>query len=121
VNDRTGPAYAPYVFAQEGQAKAARVKRSALAEAMRRLFAANRIHIETCGPPSKLRLQLVPATGERYKNELPSALPPRTFRNKSTDGSKFEKPAWHGHKYASIGPSIGFPLVPPIPHARART
>jgi RecA-family ATPase len=72
VNDRPGPAYAPVLFAEERKAKSARVKKIALAEAMRRLFDANRIHVETSGPPSKQRLQLVPgpakdATGERYK------------------------------------------------------
>jgi hypothetical protein len=41
------------VFAGQPEAKAARIKKDQLAEAMTRLFAANRIHVETFGRPSR--------------------------------------------------------------------
>lgn len=60
VNDRTGPAYAPAVFAHEPEARAAKIKKEALTDAMRRLFAGNRIHIEPCGRPSRPSFRLMP-------------------------------------------------------------
>jgi len=60
VNDKTGPTFAPTLFAQEAEAKAARVGKKALADAMRRLFASNRVHLETYGKPSRQFKRLVP-------------------------------------------------------------
>jgi RecA-family ATPase len=62
VNDRNGPAYAPALFAKEPEATTARISKDALADAMRRLFAANRIHIETGGRPSRPSYRLVPVS-----------------------------------------------------------
>jgi hypothetical protein len=46
VNDRSGPANAPSVFAKEREAKMAKVGKSALADAMRRLFEKGQIRVE---------------------------------------------------------------------------
>ncbi len=52
VSDKpTAPTYAPTMFSQEPGAKG--VSKARLADAMRRLFAANQIHIETYGRPSR--------------------------------------------------------------------
>jgi hypothetical protein len=45
--------YAPAEFGKEPEAKSAGFKKAALESAMRRLFAANRIHVEPYGPPSR--------------------------------------------------------------------
>jgi RecA-family ATPase len=52
VSDKpTAPTYAPTMFSQEPAAKG--VSKARLADAMRRLFAANKIHVETYGRPSR--------------------------------------------------------------------
>jgi RecA-family ATPase len=58
VGEKPGTSYAPALFEKETVAKAAGLKSSALAEAMRRLFAANKIHIETYGRPSRPHMRL---------------------------------------------------------------
>jgi RecA-family ATPase len=60
VNDKTGPTYAPTLFAQEAEAKAARIGKQAFANAMRRLFSNDRIHLEPYGKPSRQFKRLVP-------------------------------------------------------------
>jgi RecA-family ATPase len=65
VNDRNGITYAPLLFAQEAEAKADRVGKAALAEAMRRLFTANRIHVEAFGRPSRPSYRLAEGSAER--------------------------------------------------------
>jgi RecA-family ATPase len=49
VNDRPGSSNAPNLFAQEPEAKLAKVGKKPLAEAMRRLFAAGKIRVEPYG------------------------------------------------------------------------
>jgi RecA-family ATPase len=46
ASDTKGPTHAPPLFSQEPEAKAANLKKAAMADAMRRLFASNRIHRE---------------------------------------------------------------------------
>jgi RecA-family ATPase len=53
ASDRVGVNYAPHVFAREAEAKAAKVSKAALAEAMRRLFKDNRICVEERGSGGK--------------------------------------------------------------------
>jgi RecA-family ATPase len=60
VNHKHGPSYAPNLFEQEPEAKAAHFKKKAFADAMSRLFAADRIHVETYGRPSRQCHRLVP-------------------------------------------------------------
>jgi RecA-family ATPase len=50
---KPAPNYAPAAFARETEAKAQKFRKSELEDAMRRLFAANRIMIETYGRPSQ--------------------------------------------------------------------
>jgi RecA-family ATPase len=59
VNDRSGPANAPSLFAKEREAKIAKVGKAALADAMRRLFEAGKIRNEVFGPPSRQGFKLV--------------------------------------------------------------
>jgi RecA-family ATPase len=51
--------YAPVLFAKEGEAKAAGIKKAGFEDAMRRLFAANKIRLEPYGAPSKATARLV--------------------------------------------------------------
>ena len=59
VTDKTGPTFAPAVFADEPDAKKDKVSSKQFAEAMRRLFAANKIEVVSFGPPSRLRTRIV--------------------------------------------------------------
>jgi RecA-family ATPase len=60
VSDKpTAPNYAPTSFAQEPEAKTARTTKAKLTDTMRRLFAADKIRIETYGRPSRLAQHIV--------------------------------------------------------------
>jgi hypothetical protein len=60
VGDKYGHSYAPALFSKEPEAKAAGLKKEALADAMRRLFARNKIHVEQYGRPSRPASKLAP-------------------------------------------------------------
>jgi RecA-family ATPase len=53
VSNKGGVSYAPALFAKEPEALAAKLSKEALANAMRRLFAANKVHMEQYGYPSR--------------------------------------------------------------------
>jgi RecA-family ATPase len=53
VCNKSGVSYAPALFAKEPEAVAAKISKEALANAMRRLFAANKLHMEQYGYPSR--------------------------------------------------------------------
>ena len=59
VSHKPCPTYAPAQFAREPEAKAAKLKPPAFADAMARLFAANKIRVDTVGPPSRPRSLLL--------------------------------------------------------------
>jgi RecA-family ATPase len=59
VTNKKGTAYAPALFAQEPEAKAARISKTALADAMGRLFAANKLHLESYDYPCRRRFRIV--------------------------------------------------------------
>ena len=59
VSSNVSHSYAPTLFAKEREAKVAKVGKTALADAMRRLFAANRIHLEETGSSGKRKVRLV--------------------------------------------------------------
>ena len=59
VTNRKGTAYAPALFAQEPEAKAAKISKTALADAMGRLFAANKLHLEPYDYPCRRRFRIV--------------------------------------------------------------
>jgi hypothetical protein len=58
--------FAPKMFAQEKGADGKKISKIAFEEAMSRLFAANKIHVESYGPPSRgwYRLALGPRLQE---------------------------------------------------------
>jgi RecA-family ATPase len=58
VGDKTGPNYAPALFAKEEAAKTAGLTSHSLAAAMRRLFATGKIWNEPCGKPSRPRYRI---------------------------------------------------------------
>ena len=70
LNDTSGATYAPAVFAREPEAKAARVSKAALADAMRRLFAAGAIAREAYGNPSRPYHRIVRATPPAAPTEV---------------------------------------------------
>jgi RecA-family ATPase len=51
--------YAPTLFAKEGEAKGLGIKKANFEDAMRRLFAANKIRLEPYGGPSRGTARLV--------------------------------------------------------------
>jgi RecA-family ATPase len=53
VSNKSGVSYAPALFAKEQEAVAAKISKEGLANAMRRLFAANKLHMEQYGYPSR--------------------------------------------------------------------
>ena len=59
VSDKTGTNYAPAKFEAEPEAKAVKCSKQALADAMRRLFTADKIRVQEDGPPSHRRSRLV--------------------------------------------------------------
>lgn len=60
VSDKpTSHGYAPTNFAADPEAKSAHVTKTAFADAMQRLFAADKIHVETYGRPSRQASKLV--------------------------------------------------------------
>src|SRR5262249_28664324 len=59
LNNISGPNYAPAVFAQQPEAKAAKIGKAALTEAMQRLFATGTIKMEDCGRPSRPAKRIV--------------------------------------------------------------
>jgi RecA-family ATPase len=64
VSDKaTSHGYAPTTFAADPEAKAAHVSKAAFADAMQRLFAADKIHVETYGRPSRLSFKLALGKG----------------------------------------------------------
>jgi hypothetical protein len=52
--------YAPTVFAQEQEAKAANIKKQDFVDAMKRLFDARKIHLEPYGAPCRKTNEIVP-------------------------------------------------------------
>lgn len=59
VTDKKGTSYAPAAFAKEREAVSERLNKTALAEAMLRLFDSRKIHVVTEGPKSKQRSRIV--------------------------------------------------------------
>jgi RecA-family ATPase len=53
VGDKRGTSYAPALFAREPEARSGKLNNRQLADAMGRLFTANRIHLEAYGAPSR--------------------------------------------------------------------
>jgi RecA-family ATPase len=65
VSHKPGTSYAPTLFAEEAEAKAAKCTKDVLKDAMTRLLAANQIHVEGYGPPSRRDTQQRLVAGPR--------------------------------------------------------
>jgi RecA-family ATPase len=72
VSDKAGPTYAPTEFAKDPEAKKAKVNSKALAEAMARLFAAEKITVINEGPPSRRRSRIVETERKPTFSSTPS-------------------------------------------------
>jgi RecA-family ATPase len=92
VSDKKSPTHAPAVFADEPEAKKAKADRKALAEAMVRLFEANKLRVVTIGSASRMRGHIVeggdderePATVIPFPTALPTAFQPPSNRGAHT-------------------------------------
>jgi RecA-family ATPase len=72
VSDKSSPTYAPSLFADEPEAKAAKVGKRDFAEAMSRLFTAGKIRIVTIGSASRMRSRIVESEREGGPSNTPS-------------------------------------------------
>jgi RecA-family ATPase len=70
VSPSRSPTHAPSVFADQKEAKEAKIKAKAFAEAMERLLAANKIRIIKEGPPSRQRERLAEAGSDDHATHL---------------------------------------------------
>jgi RecA-family ATPase len=70
VGVKTGTTYAPAMFAKDKEARAARITKAMLLQAMERLIADKKIRSIEFGPPSKLRNKLIEITSDG-SNVLP--------------------------------------------------
>jgi len=59
VTNKKGTSYAPALFAAEPEAKTAKISKSALTDAMGRLFEANKVHLEPYDYPCRRRFRIV--------------------------------------------------------------
>ena len=60
ITDKTGPTFAPAVFAKDPRSQG--IVGKGFDAAMRRLFASGKIRVETFGPPSKQRTRIAPVS-----------------------------------------------------------
>jgi hypothetical protein len=88
VSDKKGPTFAPAEFAAEPDAKKAKVTNKALADAMRRLFATDKIKAVPFGPPSKLRTRIIEAEEQGTVIITPPPSPSNQPSNNVPTGSQ---------------------------------
>lgn len=94
VSDKPSNSYAPALFAKETLAKAAKATPRLLAEAMRRLFAAQQILVVFEGPPSHRRSRIVPAkstsegASNASSNDLEGHVIEMDFSKRETEDEK---------------------------------
>jgi RecA-family ATPase len=85
VSDKPSSTYAPAQFANEPEAKRDKVTKQALAEAMVRLFARDKIADVSEGSPSRLRTKIVEAEGKPSYSAAPSNDVPTPSEKPSND------------------------------------
>jgi RecA-family ATPase len=73
VSDKKSPTHAPTLFAEEPDAKEAKATKKYFADAMTRLFAANKLRVVSIGPPSRTRSRIVEVG--REQSEAASIIP----------------------------------------------
>jgi hypothetical protein len=100
VCDKKGTTYAPAIFADEPEARRAKLTKKLLAEAMARLFVREKLMVLTEGPRSKPRTRIVEIEGK-----------PSYSTNPSTNPSTNVPPP-------STNPSTPPPLIPPLDGGR---
>ena len=99
VSDKKSPTHAPTLFAEEPDAKAAKANKKDLAEAMTRLFAANRLRVVTVGSASRTRSRIVEVDREQ-RNRPPSC--------------RFQHPFQHPSNTLPTGCSHTLPIPLPL-------
>jgi len=87
VSDKPSVAYAPMVFASEPEAKKRkpRISKQQLADAMRRLFAAQQIGVGTKGSPSHLRGKIIEGSGPSNEASNVLQFPSNDLPTRATD------------------------------------
>jgi len=123
VSDKRGTTFAPAMFAEE--AEAADVSKADLDDAMKRLFAANRIRVVSEGPRSRIRTRIIEVEREAFHQPSTSVppdlppLPPNTPCGGGRGQEGFEAPppstasraASEGGHYRVVGPAPGATCV----------
>src|SRR5262249_15281487 len=124
VSDKKSPTYAPAQFADEPQAKKAKVTNKALTDAMRRLFAAGKIRNVRDGPPSKMRTRIIESEGQEPATVIPfpgnahQGAQQGAHQTPTTTHQTFPSPSNSPSNTPSDGfqpPPTGFVLQPPYP------
>jgi RecA-family ATPase len=94
-----GVSFAPAIFADEPEAKRARISKKALTTAMSRLFEAKRIRVVTEGPPSKRRSRLAEVAPSTNGFQQPANNPPAASSSLATPSPLYPPPGggrWKG-------------------------
>jgi RecA-family ATPase len=118
VTDKKGTSFAPAIFADEPEAKKAKVTNKALADAMRRLFAANKIRVVTEGPASKQRTRIV-EVGDQEAGASTNQKPGQNQNNLDGGSQELTCAVTTDLSATSTNPSTNVPPsstnVPPLP------
>jgi RecA-family ATPase len=91
-----GVSFAPAIFADEPEAKRARISKKALTTAMSRLFEAKRIRVVTEGPPSKRRSRLAEVAPSTNGFQQPANNPPAASSSLATPSPLYPPPVVEG-------------------------
>jgi hypothetical protein len=119
VSENKSSTYAPAVFADEREAKEAKATKRVLAEAMARLFVANKVRAVPFGPPSRMRSRIVEVGQEQP--EPASILPFQPPSNRKKGLPTAFQPPSNPASDAFQPPSNGVCSNPPItPHPVGR-
>src|SRR5262249_10296861 len=114
VTDKKGTSYAPAIFANEPEARESKTMSKMLAEAMTRLFAANKIKVVTEGPASKPRTKIVEVEAE------PATIIPFPASRSTNASTTFQQPSTNlpplsPHTPHDGGSGKGLGGSPPLP------
>jgi RecA-family ATPase len=91
-----GGSFAPAVFANEREAKRARISNKAFAAAMSRLFEAKRLRVVTEGPPSRRRSRLAEVAPSTNGFQQPANNPPAASSSLATPSPLYPLPVEEG-------------------------
>jgi hypothetical protein len=96
VTDKRGTSYAPAIFADEPEAKRAKVSKNQLKDAMSRLFEAKRLRVVTEGPPSRRRSRLAEVAPSTNGFQQPANNPPAASSSLATPSPLYPLPVVEG-------------------------